>query len=69
MVVDIGQVLDVDANVDRCQGVVWEGIPEKLFDAVCLAGGCFKKQNLWNCCQQYELGEYWKKANLETVLN
>ena len=28
MVVDIGQVLDVDANVDRRQGVVWEGIPE-----------------------------------------
>ena len=31
MVVDIGQVLDVDANVDRRQGVVWEGIPETSF--------------------------------------
>ena len=28
MVVYIGQVLDVDANVDRRQGAVWEGIPE-----------------------------------------
>ena len=69
MVVDIGQVLDIDANVDRCQGVVWEGVPEKMSDAVFLAGGCFKKQNLWNFCQQYEFGEYWKKANLVTVLN
>ena len=69
MVVDIGQVLDVDANVDRCQGVVWEGIPEKRFDPVGLAGGCFKKRNMWNFFQQYKLGKYWKQAILETALN
>ena len=36
MVVDIWQVLDVNANIDRCQGVVWKGISGKNRCCFCM---------------------------------
>ena len=69
MVVDVGQVLDVNPNVDRCQGVVWEGIPENYLVLLLSnhIGTAKKSEESLYICQQYELAGYWKKANLETV--